>query len=316
MKPFYIATTSQMKELDRRAIEERGIPSIDLMENAATHVVNEVCQLVESKGLARRAAVFCSQGNNGGDGVAAARLLTERGYEVRCFLSGDRAKMTGDCKANEERLIGVGGALEDLTEITDDVREWIAGCGCIIDALFGFGLSRDLTGIFADVVQLINERRNGRFVDVSVGSSAGQKDSRTADIEECIADDQKDSRAADIAERIAADRRAGGRKDLFELMSELGGGKRMMPAEDCVVVSCDFPSGVNGDTGEIMGCAVTADLTVTFSCGKPGLFELPGAMYSRRVKIVDIGIPADLYAEVGIEGPKEVESDAEFYKGL
>ena len=305
MKNFYIATTSQMKELDRRAIEERGIPSIELMENAATHVVHETCQLVESKGLARRAAVFCSQGNNGGDGVAAARLLTQRGYEVRCFLSGDRAKMTGDCKANEERLVAVGIALEDLTEITDDVREWVAGCGCIIDALFGFGLSRDLTGIFADIVQLINERRNGRveIIDFNAELNSEKTDTVTEDT------DKKN-----IADQIAA-RRAGGRKDLLEIMNELGFEKRITPPTDCVVISCDFPSGVNGDTGEIMGCAVTADLTVTFSCGKPGLFTPPGAMYSRRVKIVDIGIPADLYAEVGIEGAKPVANDAEFYKG-
>ncbi|MBR5228209.1 MAG: NAD(P)H-hydrate epimerase [Firmicutes bacterium] len=252
MKPFYIATTTQMKELDRRAIEERGIPSLELMENAATHVVEKACELVEKNKLEKRVAIFCSQGNNGGDGVAAARLLRSRGYEVRCFLSGNREKMTGDCRANEERLVAVGGALEDLTEITDDVRAWVDGCGCIIDALFGFGLARDLMGIFADIVEMINERRN----------------------------------------------------------------------ENCMVVSCDFPSGVNGDTGEIMGCAVKADLTVTFSCGKPGLFTPPGAMYSRKVDIVDIGIPADLYAEVGIKPAKplvgqagEFGSDAEFYKG-
>ncbi len=273
MRPFYMATTDQMKELDRRAIEERGIPSIDLMENAATHVADKVCEFVEKHNLSKQVAIFCSQGNNGGDGVAAARLLMERGYDVRCFLAGNREKMTADCKVNEERLIAVGGALKDITEITDDVRQWVAGCGCIVDALFGFGLSRDLKGMFADIVQLINERRNGKMEEIEA--------------------------------RVIPRRRI------------------IAPATDCIVVSCDFPSGVNGNTGQIMGCAVTADLTVTFSCGKPGLFLPPGAMYSRKVEIVDIGIPADLYAEVGIEPAKMLmnqdgtpaESDAEFYKG-
>ena len=276
MKPFYMATTDQMKELDRRAIEERGIPSIELMENAATHVADVVCELMEKHGLAKKIAIFCSQGNNGGDGVAAARLLMERGYEVRCFLSGNRQKMTDDCKRNEERLITVGGVLEDLNEITDDVRQWVAGCSCIVDALFGFGLSRDLTGIFADVVALINERRYGEN---------------------------------EVPEALAAVSR---QRVWFKPVEESG----------CVVISCDFPSGVNGNTGQIMGCAVKADVTVTFSCAKPGLFTPPGAMYSRRVKVVDIGIPADLYAEVGIEPAKMLisqegtpaESDAEFYK--
>ena len=129
----YLATTQQMKELDRAAIEERGIPSLELMENAAQKLAREVHgilhrelrgilggasavgvivssggqpptqeqqeeidrmrAIVESKNeeTAARIAVFCGPGNNGGDGIAAARLLLEMGHTVRCFLVGDRA---------------------------------------------------------------------------------------------------------------------------------------------------------------------------------------------------------------------------------
>ena len=146
-----LATTEQMRELDRTAIEERGIPSLELMENAAREVAQAVADLVgpvkgprpdgriggavsvavltsrgepltpeeqreadeiravvESKNsdLTQRIALFCGPGNNGGDGIAAARLLREWGYRVRAFLVGDRTKMTPDARAMEERLGG------------------------------------------------------------------------------------------------------------------------------------------------------------------------------------------------------------------
>ena len=126
---FTLATAAQMKELDRVAIEERGIPSLDLMEAAATAVAEKAAELLHKKGchiLNRassllvmktggqeltaeeqteieqmrelvenqkdtRIAVFCGPGNNGGDGVAAARLLMDMGFSVRSFLIGERA---------------------------------------------------------------------------------------------------------------------------------------------------------------------------------------------------------------------------------
>ena len=151
-----LASTAQMKELDRIAIEERGIPSLELMENAAQAVAQAVMDLVgevkrperkqgvlgeatsvcfmvktgeeptaeeqremeelrsivESKNTdpTQRIGIFCGPGNNGGDGVAAARILLEAGYRVRAFLVGDRAKMTPDERAMEEKLREIGRA--------------------------------------------------------------------------------------------------------------------------------------------------------------------------------------------------------------
>ena len=81
-----IATAQQMRETDRVAIQERGIPSTDLMERAAAAVAEEVMTLVGD--CAGRVVCFCGPGNNGGDGVACARLLLEAGFEVRCVLVG------------------------------------------------------------------------------------------------------------------------------------------------------------------------------------------------------------------------------------
>ena len=109
---MYLATAAQMKELDRQAIEERGIPSIDLMERAAQGVARAVLELLPDKPKKCRAAVFCGTGNNGGDGLAAARLLHLEGVEVRTFLVGDYEKLTEDARTMAARLSEFGLELE------------------------------------------------------------------------------------------------------------------------------------------------------------------------------------------------------------
>ena len=273
-----LATAAQMKELDRRTIEEWGVPSLELMENAARAVadtvwelvhpkedefspraygmsvvltrkkggapptdeeqrqMDEIREIVESKNTdpTPRVAVFCGPGNNGGDGVAAARLIAEKGNcYVRAFFVGDRTKMTPDERAMEEKLLAAGGMLEDFTiDLTDretaeatftfeqrKISTWLSTCDCVVDALFGIGLTRPVTGPFQAAARLMNAR---------------------------------------------------------------------------TVVSCDIPSGVRADTGELLGEAVRAKVTVTFTRGKPGLYMGEGAAHAGEVRIVDIGIPHDL----------------------
>ena len=111
-----IAKASVMKEIDCYAIEKLGIPSTLLMEHAASAVAETVWQLMEQ--TPHMVTVFCGAGNNGGDGVACARLLLERGCRVRCFLCGAREKMTADTTEMEHRLIAAGGLLEPFSEET------------------------------------------------------------------------------------------------------------------------------------------------------------------------------------------------------
>src|SRR3954447_18679550 len=88
-----ILTAESMREVERAAIEELGIPSLVLMENAAIGVVEALCQ---AYGEADSVALFCGPGNNGGDGLAAARHLAIRGFEVRIFLVTGGRPVTGD----------------------------------------------------------------------------------------------------------------------------------------------------------------------------------------------------------------------------
>jgi NAD(P)H-hydrate epimerase len=107
-----LATAAQMKELDRKAIEERQISSIDLMERAADGVTKAVLELLPDKPGKCRVAVFCGSGNNGGDGIAAARMLFLKGVRVRVFLIGSYEKMTPDALEETRRLSERGIKLE------------------------------------------------------------------------------------------------------------------------------------------------------------------------------------------------------------
>lgn len=222
---YLLATTSQMKELDRTAIEEWGIPSLMLMERAAGAVADRVLQLIKKSPSGRRAAIFCGPGNNGGDGIAAAAILLKEGCEVRVYLVGDRAKMTPDSRAMEQKLQAAGGRLEDYLPGQAAQQEWVRDSGCIIDALFGVGLKRPITGDFLSAVRRMNEAR-------------------------------------------------------------------------CPVVSCDIPSGIDGDTGNVLGEAVRADWTVTFTCSKLGLTRGEGKEYAGTVEVAPIGIPEELIRQV------------------
>ena len=137
-----LATAAQMRELDRRAIQERKIPSIDLMERAAEGVAEAALELLPLRPGKCRAAVFCGAGNNGGDGIAAARLLFLKGVRVRVFLVGSYEKMTPDALEETRRLSECGVELErfDPEDLTQSA--WARGSHVLIDAIFVVGLSR------------------------------------------------------------------------------------------------------------------------------------------------------------------------------
>jgi hydroxyethylthiazole kinase-like uncharacterized protein yjeF len=150
-----ILTAEAMREVDRAAIEDLGIPSLVLMENAAIGVVEALGQAF---GDAESAAVFCGPGNNGGDGLAVARHLAVRGWEVRVFLvtggrglSGDAAVQLGICRKSELPILEVSSP-----DALAAALEAAAECDLVVDALFGTGLARPLEGLFAQAIDAIN----------------------------------------------------------------------------------------------------------------------------------------------------------------
>jgi ADP-dependent NAD(P)H-hydrate dehydratase / NAD(P)H-hydrate epimerase len=153
-----ILNTDQMREADRRTIQDIGIASLVLMENAGRQVVAAIESLYAD--LAdRRIAIVCGKGNNGGDGFVVARTLLQRGFDVSVFVIGSVSEIKGDARVNLGILGNIG---QTVVEVADETA-WelhgaeIAGHDLIIDAMFGTGLSAPLTGFYETVVADINE---------------------------------------------------------------------------------------------------------------------------------------------------------------
>jgi hydroxyethylthiazole kinase-like uncharacterized protein yjeF len=220
-----LLSTSEMAEADLLTVAG-GIAGITLMENAGRAVADAVAAL----GV-RRVLVVAGSGNNGGDGFVAARLLAERGHEVRVALAGDRARLKGDAALAAGRWSGETAAANPAS-----VRD----CDVIIDALFGAGLDRDVEGPPQAMIDAIN-------------------------------------------------------------------------ASGKPVIAVDLPSGINGNTGAIMGVAVKATCTVTFFRKKPGHLLLPGRLYCGPVEISDIGISPTVLDTIK---PQTFANDPDLWGGV
>ncbi|HVT03901.1 MAG TPA: NAD(P)H-hydrate dehydratase [Thermoanaerobaculia bacterium] len=147
-----ILTSDQMKNIDRRAIEQFLIPSIVLMENAALAVVDAIAA---HHSAADEVAIFCGLGQNGGDGFAVARHLENRGVTPLVFVVGERSKVTGDAGVNLRICERLGLPVYEITG-SDSLTEALArtmGCDLIVDAIFGTGLNRALTGLHEETVR-------------------------------------------------------------------------------------------------------------------------------------------------------------------
>jgi NAD(P)H-hydrate epimerase len=152
-----VLNAAQMREADRRTIEEIGIPSLVLMENAGRQVVAAI-EAVHSDIADRRVAVLCGRGSNGGDGFVVARTLAQRGVDVSVFLIGLVADVRGDARTNLEILGRLGLTVVEIADSQawelhfSEVRE----CTLIVDAIFGTGLNAPLSGLMETVVADVN----------------------------------------------------------------------------------------------------------------------------------------------------------------
>ena len=214
-----VARVDEMRDLDRRATEEFGISEDLLMENAGQAVYFVMLQELGIKD--NKFAVFCGGGNNGGDGLVVVRKIHSSGGEVKVFLLDDETKFKGAARKNFEIVSRMPIEMSRITSI-DSVIPELLDCDAIVDAVFGTGLVREVSGIYKDVIQLINESQS-------------------------------------------------------------------------TVFSVDIPSGVNGNTGQIMGVAVKADCTVTFGLPKLGNMLYPGYEHCGKLYVSHISFPPALY---------------------
>lgn len=164
-----LLTATQMRAIEKAAIDGGEVTGLELMERAGAAVVEAIFEewpqlgagmlpdggsaprpAAAPRGISeklKRAVVLCGPGNNGGDGFVVARLLKERGWEVEVFLYGDAVKLPTDAKVNYQRWCELG----EISPLDDYISSQAWGCDLLIDALFGTGLRRalpDLGGLF------------------------------------------------------------------------------------------------------------------------------------------------------------------------
>ena len=205
----YLVSASEMREYDSNTIEKTGIPACVLMERAALAAADWIEERCAGRSGRRHVLVMAGMGNNGGDGLAVARLLSEKDYQVEVWLVGDEAKASARWIQQREILRNYP------VECTDRPKR--QEYAVLVDALFGVGLSRAVEGIYGEAVDVFRNLEGWRL-------------------------------------------------------------------------ALDMPSGIDTDTGRILGRAVEADATVTFGFCKRGLVLYPGCGYAGEVRIADIGI--------------------------
>jgi NAD(P)H-hydrate epimerase len=216
-----------MQRIDRKASRYFGLKGLVLMENAGRGVAGIVDREVTGKNS--RVTVLAGKGNNGGDGFVAARHLANKGFEVTVILLTDISDIKGNARINMDIWVRMGGSIETLKR-TREIKKHLSlfkHSAVIVDAIFGTGLSSDVRGHYARLIDTINELSKP-------------------------------------------------------------------------VISIDVPSGIDASTGKVFGCCVRADITATMAIPKIGLLTYPGADYSGRVEIVDIGIPKVLIEDDAI----------------
>ena len=148
-----LVTASEMRELDRRAIEEFGIPGLVLMENAGRQVAEVVKEMLGGA-AGKRVAVFAGKGNNGGDGLVAARHLFNAGAAVKVYLLADPGEITGDALTNLKIWQKMGQPVEAAVETS--LPDLLKNEDLIVDAIFGTGFRGVPREPAAGIIKAIN----------------------------------------------------------------------------------------------------------------------------------------------------------------
>jgi len=170
-----ITTAQEMREIDRTSSERYGIPSLALMENAGNAVARFI---LENYANANRIVIVCGKGNNGGDGLVAARKLHRAGRVVEVVLLASRAELKGDAHIMFERLPVPVLEVTGPTQLQAESSRSFANCDLLVDAILGTGFRPPVTGLYADAIGLIN-RSAKPVVAVDIPSGAAT-DSATA----------------------------------------------------------------------------------------------------------------------------------------
>ena len=222
-----LLNAAESRELDRLSHDRFGVASYSLMTRAGEAVADALVQGFPD--TVSDVLVVAGKGNNGGDGLVAARRLKQDGFGVRVVLLARVAELKGDAARACAELRACGGEIVEAVDESKIEASFAERPGAIIDAIFGTGLNTDVKGVFRRAIDLVNS----------------------------------------------------------------------LPVP---VIAVDIASGVNADTGAIMGIAVHATATVTFGFAKYGHVSYPGAGSCGALKIVEIGFAPRAIEEIAPRG--------------
>ena len=158
-----IFSSKQIREADAYTIRHEPVASIDLMERASPAFVKSFAARYNAD---NPVWIFCGTGNNGGDGLAIGRILNEKAYQVKIFVVTVNDRSSKDFAINEKRL--PDEVLKSTVTSSDEIPD-IPDNVVLIDAIFGSGLDRPVTGLFAEVIEKIN-RSGAAVVSVDIAS--------------------------------------------------------------------------------------------------------------------------------------------------
>ena len=217
-------TREQIREVDRVAIEERGVPGVVLMENAGRSAADEA-ELLRA-GPRDSICILCGPGNNGGDGYVAARHLALRGLRPIVFLFAAADKLRGDAKTNFDILAQTATPIVPIEQPGHlaAIEKPCRDAAVIVDGLLGTGATGAVREPMAGAIRIAN--------------AAGPP-----------------------------------------------------------VLAIDIPSGLDANTGEVLGVCIEATVTITFVAPKVGFERGEGPHKIGRVVVADIGLPTELWPE-------------------
>jgi ADP-dependent NAD(P)H-hydrate dehydratase / NAD(P)H-hydrate epimerase len=165
-----IVSAEEMRAIDRATSERFGIPSLTLMENAGARVADYI---LSHHAAARRIVVFCGKGNNGGDGLVAARHLHQQGKKVHVILLANPSDLRGDAALMFGQLSTPALAVQTNEELkSDHVRQTLVA-DLYLDAILGTGFNPPVTGLYAEAIALLNASQAPVIaVDIPSGADA------------------------------------------------------------------------------------------------------------------------------------------------
>jgi NAD(P)H-hydrate epimerase len=160
-----VVTSLEMKEIDSITINKIGIPSCVLMERAGLIVSSKILELFNFK----KAIVIVGSGNNGGDGLVVARNLKNEGWDIKTFITTDPKKLKDDALMQYKIALNFGLQIDNIEKFINYHQDLTKEYPLIIDAIFGTGLSKNITGLYEKVINAINNS-NAQVVSIDIPS--------------------------------------------------------------------------------------------------------------------------------------------------